>query len=286
MRTVRSALVFSWMVISVIPVGGLIVLGSLFLNSDRLYYWFAQPWLRGAIGAARMISGVQYRVQGLEHLPEAGAGHRVILCPKHQSAWETFFFPSIMPRPLAYVFKRELLWIPFFGWALGRIDMVHIDRSARSEAWNKVAVQGARLMDDDKWVIMFPEGTRTERGQGGPYKTGATRLALATGAMVIPIAVTSGRCWPRKTFSFRPGVVDVSIGPALIAEPEESAGALMRRVEEWIEREMRRLDPEAYPAHERLDQEQLAAQREQDSLAQAVDAARGALGSNYSDTEA
>jgi 1-acyl-sn-glycerol-3-phosphate acyltransferase len=150
-----------------------------------------------------------------------------------------------MPRPLCYVFKRELLLIPFFGWAMGRLDMIHIDRSRRTEAWNKVAEQGRRFMADGHWVIMFPEGTRTSRGSQGAYKAGATRLAVTTGVPVVPIAVTSARCWPRKSFVLRPGVVDISIGrpiPALGREPDE----LMREVESWIESEMRRLDPEAY----------------------------------------
>jgi 1-acyl-sn-glycerol-3-phosphate acyltransferase len=123
--------------------------------------------------------------------------------------------------------------------------MIHIDRSKRSEAWAKVAEQGRILMDRGKWVIMFPEGTRTERGKKGVYKTGAARLAVTTGAYVIPIAVTSGRCWPRRSFSFIPGVIDVSIGEPVSAEgrePEE----LMNQLERWIESEMRRLDPEAY----------------------------------------
>src|SRR5210317_1729388 len=103
---------------------------------------------------------------------------RVILCPKHQSTWETFYFPSMTPHALAYVFKQELLRIPVFGWSIGRLGMIHIDRSKRSEAWTKVAEQGKILMDRGKWVIMFPEGTRTERGKQGAYKIGATRLAV------------------------------------------------------------------------------------------------------------
>ena len=95
------------------------------------------------------------------------------------------------------------------------------------------------------WVIMFPEGTRTPRGSQGAYKNGAARLALATGVPIVPIAVTSGRCWPRKSFILRPGVVDVSIGPPIASAGRES-DALMREVEAWIEAEMHRLDPEAY----------------------------------------
>ena len=123
---------------------------------------------------------------------------RVILCPKHQSTWETFYFPSMASHPLSYVFKKELLRIPIFGWAMARLNMVHIDRSKRSEAWTKVAEEGQVLMDQGKWIIMFPEGTRTERGKQGAYKSGATRLAVLTDAWVIPIALTSGRCWPRR----------------------------------------------------------------------------------------
>lgn len=247
MRVIRSVLVFCWIALSVIPAGLVLLLLSLFVGAGRLWWWIAVPWLRGAIAAARLVGGVRYRVQGWEHLPGPDDNRRVVLCAKHQSTWETFFFPSVMPHPLAFVFKRELLRIPVFGWALGRLEMIHIDRSKRSEAWNKVARQGVQLMDGGKWVIMFPEGTRTERGKQGVYKTGATRLACATGAEVIPIAVTSARCWPRRSFWFIPGVIDVSIGPPMDAagrEPEP----LMREVEAWIEAEMRRLDAEAYVA--------------------------------------
>ena len=100
-------------------------------------------------------------------------------------------------------------------------------------------------MKHGAWVIMFPEGTRAARGQQEEYKTGGTRLAVSTGASVLPIAVTSARCWPRKTFTLRPGVIDVSVGP-LLSSVGKRPDALMREVETWIEAEMRRLDPEAY----------------------------------------
>ncbi|MEP6875591.1 MAG: lysophospholipid acyltransferase family protein, partial [Burkholderiales bacterium] len=122
---------------------------------------------------------------------------------------------------------------------------IHIDRSKRAEAWNLVAAQGREFMNKGHWVIMFPEGTRAARGGRGTYKAGGTRLAIDTGRPVLPIAVTSARCWPRKSFVLRPGVIDVSIGQPIASEgrqPDE----LMREVEAWIEAEMRRLDPEAY----------------------------------------
>jgi 1-acyl-sn-glycerol-3-phosphate acyltransferase len=205
-------------------------------------------WLRMAIWGARVICGVQCRVQGLQHLPPASDENAaVVLAAKHQSTWETFAFPTLMSHPLAYVFKRELLYIPFFGWAMGRLDMIHIDRSKRAEAWNKVAAQGRRMASQGIWVIMFPEGTRTARGSQGVYKSGASRLAIATGVPIVPIAASSAKCWPRKSFMLRPGVIDVSIGPP-IASQGRQPDELMRQVEAWIEAEMRRLDPEAYAA--------------------------------------
>jgi 1-acyl-sn-glycerol-3-phosphate acyltransferase len=245
MNAIRSLLVFAWIVITIIPIGLALVICSLFLKDDKLWWWFAVPWLKGVIGGARVIGGVQYRLHGEENLPAADDMRRVILCPKHQSTWETFFFPSMTSHPLAYVFKKELLQIPIFGWCIGSVGMIHIDRKQRAQAWNIVAEQGQVLMDRGKWVIMFPEGTRTDRGKKGNYKAGATRLAVATGAWVIPIAVTSGRCWPRRSFSFIPGTVDVSIGQPVCAEGREP-GELMDEIERWIEAEMHRLDPEAY----------------------------------------
>lgn len=241
----RSALFVLWMAATVVPYAiGVLVL-SIFWRGVKLY-WPTMGWLRLAIWGAKVICGVQYRVHGMQHLPTAAQStSAVVLAAKHQSTWETFAFPCIMPHPLAYVFKRELLYVPFFGWAMGRLDMIHIDRSKRAEAWSKVAAQGRRLADEGVWVIMFPEGTRIPRGQQGTYKSGAARLAIASGVPIVPIAASSAKCWPRKSFLLRPGVIDVSIGAPIDStgrEPEE----LMREVETWIEAEMRRLDPEAY----------------------------------------
>lgn len=241
----RSLLFVLWMAATVVPWGMLMLLLSMFVRGERLY-WPTMQWLRMAIWGARVICGIRARVQGLEHLPTAAEHRRaVVLASKHQSTWETFFYPTLMPHPLAYVFKRELLHVPFFGWAMGRLDMIHIDRSRRAEAWNKVAEQGRRLFAEGVWVIMFPEGTRTPRGSQGAYKNGAARLAAATGVPIVPIAVASARCWPRRSFLVRPGIVDVSIGPP-IASAGREPDALMREVEAWIEAEMRRIDPEAY----------------------------------------
>ncbi len=108
-----------------------------------------------------------------------------------------------------------------------------------------MAAQGKRLAAEGIWVIMFPEGTRIPRGQQGSYKSGASRLAIASGVPIVPIAASSAKCWPRKSFLLRPGVVDVSIGKP-ISSTDRQPDELMREVESWIEAEMRKLDPEAY----------------------------------------
>ncbi len=242
---VRSLLFVLWMAATVIPWAVMALSLSIFIRGKKLY-WPTMYWLAIAIWGAKVICGVKYRVHGLQHLPAAGdTNAAVVLAAKHQSTWETFAFPTFMPHPLAYVFKRELLYVPFFGWAMGRLDMIHIDRSKRTEAWNKVAAQGKRMADEGIWVIMFPEGTRTPRGAQGVYKSGASRLAIASGVPIVPIAASSAKCWPRKSFLLRPGVVDVSIG-APIASTGRQPDELMKEVEAWIEAEMRRLDPEAY----------------------------------------
>ena len=246
MGFVRSGLVFLWMAVTVVPMATLIILTTPFTSADARWWYLARPWLRGAVQAVKLVGRVDYAVAGEGWLPDSEDNQRIILCPKHQSTWETFFLASRMPHPLAYVFKRELLFIPFFGWAMACLNMIHIDRSARGEAWSKVAVLGEKLMDRGKWVIMFPEGTRSERGASGAYKTGAARLAIATNARIVPIAVASGRCWPRKSFTFIPGTIAVSIGEPIAPVSGESSADLMDKVSEWIEAEMRQIDPDAY----------------------------------------
>jgi 1-acyl-sn-glycerol-3-phosphate acyltransferase len=237
---VRSFLFVLFMVVTVIPWATAVVIVSIFARGNTVY-WLCVGWLTLSIRGARVICGVRARLHGTENLPDTP----VVLCPKHQSTWETFAFPGLMPHPLCYVFKRELLYIPFFGWAMARMDMIHIDRSRRSQAWSRISEQGKRFMGKGHWVIMFPEGTRAARGERGSYKSGGARLAIDCGVPVLPVAVTSARCWPRKSFTLYPGVIDVSIGrpiPSAGRKPDE----LMREVETWIEAEMQRLDPEAY----------------------------------------
>jgi len=244
MALLRSVLHMAWIVLTVIPWGLALVLISIGVGRTTLW-WFAVTWFRVVIWGTRVFLGIRVQVKGMEHLPQ-GETSPAILLSKHQSTLETLLLPTLMPHPLAFVFKRELLRIPFFGWSMARLDMIHIDRESRAKALKQVVTQGKALLAQGVWIIMFPEGTRMARGQKGTYQTAGTRLAVEAGAPVIPIAVSSGKCWPRTGFTKYPGVVEVSIGKPIASvgrEPKE----LMREVEAWIEAEMRRIDPEAYP---------------------------------------
>ena len=243
MPLIRSVLHMAWMLLTVIPWGLALVFASLWVSRTPLW-WFAVNWFRVVIWGTRVFLGVRVQVSGMEHLPLGQTGSAILLS-KHQSALETLLLPTLISHPLAFVFKRELLRIPFFGWSMARLDMIHIDRESRAQALKQVVSQGKALLEQGVWIILFPEGTRIERGQQGTYQTAGTRLAVQAGAPVIPIAVSSGKCWPRKGFIKYPGVVQVSIGRPIASvgrEPKE----LMREVEAWIEAEMRRIDPEAY----------------------------------------
>lgn len=242
MRFIRSLLLLVFLAVYTVPYATMCFISFPFMRADRRY-WMITGWCRSILFVVRWLNGIRYRIEGFENLPDGPA----VLLSKHQSAWETLAFPALMPRPLCYVFKRELLYVPFFGWTLGLLKMVHIDRKAGKNAFESVARQGKARMAEGAWVIMFPEGTRTPTGKQGKYKTGGSRFAIATGAPVVPIAHNAGRVWPRNSFIKYPGIVTVSIG-----KPMDTTGLtpdeVNTRVEKWIEAEMRRIDPEAYRA--------------------------------------
>jgi 1-acyl-sn-glycerol-3-phosphate acyltransferase len=243
MRALRSLV---WVVFStaiVIPWALGVLLVSAVASSATTYRG-CQTWVRICLWGARVFCGLKPELRGLENLPK-GENDAVILLPKHQSTLETFALCAYMPRPLAFVFKRELLFLPFFGWAMARMDMIHIDRRKRTQAFAKVTEQGQRLAAKGVWVIMFPEGTRIPRGQAGDYRLGGTRLATSTGVPVVPVACATAKLWPKGSLLLKPGTYVISIGPPIPSQgrdPEE----LMAEVKAWIEAEMRRLDPEAY----------------------------------------
>lgn len=236
----RSLLFFIALSLITFIFGSLVIL-TLPLTSTQRYRLIAYPWAHSFIWLVKVICGLRYRIIGAENLPQGPA----ILLSKHQSAWETVAYLAFMPRPVSYVFKRELLFIPFFGWGIGLMGMIHIDRSKGSSAFEQVVRQGQKLLEQNKWIIMFPEGTRTRVGAQGRYKSGGARFALATQTPIVPIAMNSGERWPRQTFIKKPGLITISIGP-IISPTGKNVDQLNQEVENWIETEMRRISPHVY----------------------------------------
>jgi 1-acyl-sn-glycerol-3-phosphate acyltransferase len=198
-------------------------------------YRIVSGWSRAVVWLARAIAGIRYRVEGLEHVPPSPA----IILSKHQSAWETIAFQAIFP-PHVHVLKRELLWIPFFGWGLAMMSPIAIDRSRGVRALRQMADKGAARLAQGFSIALFPEGTRTAPGERRKYHVGGAWLAVQTGAPVVPVAHNAGVFWGRNAFLKRAGEVRVLVG-----EPMSPAGltpeALNEKVEAWIEARMQTL---------------------------------------------
>ncbi|WP_347556047.1 lysophospholipid acyltransferase family protein [Robbsia sp. KACC 23696] len=242
MRLLRSVLFLLYMVV-LTPLYAIACLLVFMLLNAHQRWSMVSVWCKLVIDGARVICGIRYRVIGAENLPD----RPVVMLSKHQSAWETIAIPALLRGPQCYVFKRSLLYIPFFGWTLGLLKMIHIDRKQGPRAFASVIRQGKERIADGSSVVMFPEGTRTPTGVTGVYKSGGSRFAMATGADIVPIAHNAGRVWPRNKLVKTPGLVTVSIGP-VISTAGRSNDELNAEVAAWIEAEMRRIDAAAYPS--------------------------------------
>ena len=198
-------------------------------------------WVTPMIWMVRHVLGITYELRGREHIVEPA----VVLC-KHQSAWETLVLQEIFPDVL-FVWKKELKWIPFLGWAIASMPMISIDRGAGKNALNQLVTQGRLRLSQGYTVMVFPEGTRVAPGQHRRYKIGGAFLAVDAGVPLIPIAQNSGEAWGRNALFKRPGKVIVSIGPRIdtVGITAEEAN---QRAEQWIESEMRVISPHLYSA--------------------------------------
>ena len=198
-------------------------------------YRIISGWSRLNIWLARALLGIDWRVEGREHLPDRPA----VILAKHQSAWETMAFQLIFP-PQVLVLKRELLWIPFFGWGLALMSPIAIDRSRGVAALRAVARRGRERLAQGFWVVIFPEGTRVRPGERRAYQLGGAWLATAAGAPVVPVAHNAGLFWPRNAFLKRPGTITVRIGPCIDAASRD-AKAVNQLAEAWIEEQQKAL---------------------------------------------
>ena len=199
-------------------------------------YRIISVWARLMMLALDHLCGIKFRVIGAENIPSEPC----VVLSKHQSAWETFAFQLIFP-PQVYVIKRELLWIPFFGWGLAMCSPIAINRGAGPRAARQMLAQGKDRLARGFCVIVYPEGTRVAPGTRGKYQSSGSAIAVHARVPVLPVAHNAGRYWRRNAFLKLPGTITVSIGPPLDTTGRK-ADALTREVEAWIENEMQQID--------------------------------------------
>lgn len=205
------------------------------LQGRQAAYAVARHWAAMIAGLAGRLCGLRFRVEGAEHIPATAA----VALIKHSSAYETIMQLVVLPRQ-AWVLKRELMWSPFFGWALLALRPIAIDRGSGRQAVEQVVQQGSERLREGVWVTVFPEGTRMPPGETRRYGVSGALLAQRAGCVLLPVAHDAGDFWPRRGWRKRAGTVTFRIG-----RPVDPAGRDPREVNEaiqaWIEAEVAKL---------------------------------------------
>ena len=239
MNKLRSLIFVTVMAIITPPLALIIIFSFPLPPRARLHS--AKPFVNTTIWLMENILGIRHNVVGAENIPATPC----VVLAKHQSLYETLVLQKIF-RDTVFVFKRELHWIPFIGWGLAATPMIAIDRAAGRDALRQLASIGGERLTQGFTVAIFPEGTRSKPGAQQKHKPGGAHLAAKAGALAVPLAQNSGECWGDHLLDKRPGVVTVSVGPAI--DPHGlTTSEISRRAEAWIEAEMRRISPHLYP---------------------------------------
>ena len=233
----RSLLFWFGFIVNTIVFGILVVF--FFFMSPTFRLKVARLWSYTNNFLLKVFCGIDFKVEGRENLNIKTA----IILSKHQSTWETLALHSFTPF-VHWVFKRELMFIPIFGWALALTDPIAIHRGAGRAAIKQLINEGTKKLNNGKWIVLFPEGTRTAPGKTHKYKIGGALLAEKSGYPVIPIAHNAGEFWPRHSFIKWPGRISVVIGPA-IETKGRSADEINKEVSDWIEDTMKQISDES-----------------------------------------
>ena len=228
MRQWLGSIVFTLYLFLSVPVYGAVALLSVVLPRAATYR-VARSWARSIMSVLRRLCRLDYVVEGREHLPSGSA----IVLMKHSSAWETIAQIEIFPAQ-TWVLKRELMWIPVFGWVLPMLKPIAIDRRGGAAAVQQVLAQGRARLGEGLWVVIFPEGTRMPVGETKRYGLSGALLAAETGRPVIPVAHNAGEFWPRRGWLKRRGTVRVVIGPPIATAGLEPR-VINERAQAWIE---------------------------------------------------
>jgi len=173
-------------------------------------YIVGRSWSRINLFLLKSICGITYEVQFKGEKPEGP----VVYMAKHQSAWETVAFPTFLP-PFMWVLKKELMYIPIFGWCLKALDHIGIDRKAGSSAIKQINREGKKLLESGYSLVIFPEGTRIDPGKMGTFNPGGVGLAINNGVPIVPVTHNAGSLWRKNAFTKRPGKITVIIDGAI-----------------------------------------------------------------------
>lgn len=235
MIMLRSLLYFLFLVINTIVIAGVGTLIGWALPANKIFL-VDTAWSRLNLWGLSIICGLDYRVSGRENIPHESC----IIMAKHQSAWETIALISIIPGPKSWVLKRELLFVPIFGWIMWYFKPIAINRKSGRRAVDQIIEQGTERLESGCNIVVFPEGTRVAPGTRKRYGVGGALLAERSGHPVLPIAHNAGVFWRRRDLRKYPGTIDVVIGP-LIETRGYSAVEINAKVEAWIEETVERL---------------------------------------------
>jgi 1-acyl-sn-glycerol-3-phosphate acyltransferase len=212
----------------------------------RIRYRFINVyWCRCALWLTRVFLNIKVNVTGQENVPQTPC----VIVSNHQSTWETFFLSAHF-SPLSQVLKRELLYVPFFGWAMAMLRPIAIDRSNPKAALKIVAKKGDELLKDGVWVLIFPEGTRVPYGQIGKFSRSGAAMAVNAEMPVLPVAHNAGKYWAKEGWGKTAGTIEVVIGQPMYAEGSgpRAIAALNDRVAAWNEETQKALGSPAVPA--------------------------------------
>jgi len=194
----------------------------------RLRYRLFSLWSLSLVWYARIFCGLKWKIEGKEHIPAKPA----VVLSKHQSAWETLALQSLFV-PQTWVLKKQLMSIPFLGWALRLLEPIAIDRNNVRQSMRDIIQQGSIKLEQGRWVVIFPEGTRVGPGQTARFRRGGVVLAAQTNAQIIPVAHNAGEFWPKNSFLKYPGTITLRIGKPLSTH-DRSADELLNLVQDWI----------------------------------------------------
>lgn len=223
---IRATLFWVYFLPSVAVCAVLLSLSAVFPVGFRIA--IIKGWIRITLAWLKLSCGLGYEVEGLENIPDKG----FIVMSKHSSTWETIAL-QLWFGPMVWVVKRELIWVPFFGWGLKALNAIAINRGTGRKAIKQLVEEGRKRMDQGRIVMLFPEGTRVMPGQYKPFKLGGAILAQKTGYSILPIAHNAGEFWPRHSWVKWPGTVKVKIGPPI--EPgDRKPNDIIQQVEDWI----------------------------------------------------